>query len=266
MISVCAGTCRRIRSCRTSLSPRRSFLCTRAARSPLCAVCPLAPLRTLTPFAMAAPLHCFSQRQVLRVASVHISGNDFCSNPCSAVRPAPFRQRYGVGPPGAAGVARANPIRWRDRYGLDPASERRGLKQKIGIRRPRIAGRNRCIAGCLEHVTQQSDACETISRRQVTHIGNANERPQNPSGCAPEPTHRCGRVPGRHALTKHEVSAAFEATKELGHEYRRIGEITLKQQQRVSTRVARGARDISHECIHCARVAEPLCASKYREG
>ena len=112
-------------------------------------------------------------------------------------------------------------------------------KQQVGVGSPAVAFAKRCVTGDTQRIAQHGDPHQAHRAGEVLYTVDLHEWAQGPSRCRKQSFDGLGCIDDGGTLADHEIGAAFETSRELRNDSRRIGEITLQQQHCVTTRIPR---------------------------
>ena len=180
--------------------------------------------------------------------------------------PRPLEHRKAVAHRDAARLAHAHAVRGLERHRFYPTRERDQLEQQIGVGGPRVAHAHRRRSRLPHQIAERGNADQAHGGRDIAHAVDAYERTHRPVGRLEQAADRHRRVGHHQALADHEVGAAFEAASKLGDESRRVGEVTLHEQHRVTTRVARLRRHVPDEGVEGTGITDTGGAAEHRDG
>lgn len=162
--------------------------------------------------------------------------------------------------------ARTKVITRLQRNGFNATRVRRHGQQQIDVRSPSIALDDRLLASCANGIAYYSYTKQAEAAERIVHAGNLGEATSEPAADPLQLPNGLGHILGDGRFTDNDVRTTFESLDQLGDLFRSVGQVTLQEDDRVSTWVSAAVHCRAEKRVDRLGVADVIRPAEDRDG
>jgi hypothetical protein len=162
--------------------------------------------------------------------------------------------------------ARTQVITRLQRNGFDPPGVRRHRQEEIDVRSPSVALDDWLLAGRAHGIADHSHANQAEAAERIVDPWNLGKATSEPAANPLQLPYRLRHVIADCCLTDDDVSPALESLDQLGDLFRPIGQVTLHEDDGISTWVSAVAQRRAKQRVDRPGVAHVFRSAEDRDG